>query len=314
MKTKNYKYDVAFAFSKKDEHLATQINELIKYNLNTFLYSKKLEEVNRTNRELKIMKAIGQQCKVVVVLFSKKWGNTPWTRIEEQTIRKRADIEGYSFLLFIPLDDPPITPKYVPKTQIWEDLASSGLKGAAEIIEERIKTFFVDSKEISKIKSEKYLKLNPNIETQKSTLLENLIGLEVASLELNDLFNELKNRKNQIEKNNKELKLGFKQLHKSCTINYKKFSIKFQIENTKIKSHADSKIYFEILQEDVFSHEPNIIAVEIFHFMVNKNGEYGWVKDNDENSFISSKKLAEESINNLLNQSGNVDDSINLKE
>ena len=141
MKIKKYKYDVAFAFSKKDEHLADQINNLIHNKMNTFFYSKKLEEVDRPNRELKIMEAIGKQSKIVVVLFQKRWGHSPWTKIEEQTIRKRASKEGYDFLLFIPLDHPPIAPKYTPKAQIWEDLGNLGIKGAAKIIEARVQGF-----------------------------------------------------------------------------------------------------------------------------------------------------------------------------
>ena len=309
MKNKNYKYDVAFAFLKKDEHLVNQINELVHNKFITFFYSKKLEEMERPNRELKIAEVIGKQSKLVVVFFRKKWGNSPWTKIEELAIRKRSDKEGYDFLLFIPLDDPPMAPKYVPKTQVWEGLADSGIKGAAAIIEERVKSFVDESEEKSNIKSNKSVQKEQNKADQKSPLLGNIIGLEVASLELNDLFSELKIYKDKIEEKDSGLSIIFKQTQKTCNLICGIFSIKFQMQNIKSKVPSDSKLYFEMLQEDASSNEPSIIAVEIYHFEAKMNGEYGWTKDNDEDAFITSKKLAEESINTLLNQAANHNES-----
>ena len=126
MKNDDYKYDVAFAFLKKDEHLANHINYLIQNKLNTYLYSKKHEDVADKVREKTFIEVFGNQSRSVVVLYRNKWGTTPWTRIEEKAIRNRALEEGFNFVLFIPLDDPPTTPKYLPNTRIWESLSQRG--------------------------------------------------------------------------------------------------------------------------------------------------------------------------------------------
>jgi len=73
----------------------------------------------------------------VVVLYRNNWGTTPWTRIEETAIRNRAFDEGYSFVIFVPLDTPPAVPKWLPKTQLWIGLARWGINGAASVIEAR---------------------------------------------------------------------------------------------------------------------------------------------------------------------------------
>jgi len=72
------------------------------------------------------------------VLYRDGWGQTPWTRIEETSIRNRAYEEGYDFVKFIPLDDPPTVPKWLPKTQLWVGLKRWGVTGAASVIEARI--------------------------------------------------------------------------------------------------------------------------------------------------------------------------------
>ena len=72
------------------------------------------------------------------MLFRQGWGESPWTRIEETALRNRAYDEGYDFALFVPTDDRPTVPKYVPKTRIWIGLARFGVNGVASVIDARI--------------------------------------------------------------------------------------------------------------------------------------------------------------------------------
>jgi hypothetical protein len=64
----------------------------------------------------------------------------------------------------------------------------------------------------------------------------------------------------------------------------------------------DLPLYFELQKHDTSSNTLNILAVEEYHFEVKKVGVYGWIKDADNDLFISSKKLAEDSITLLLSQ------------
>jgi len=43
----------------------------------------------------------------------------------------------YGFILFIPLDDQPTVPKWLPKSQLWIGLGRWGLTGAASVIDAR---------------------------------------------------------------------------------------------------------------------------------------------------------------------------------
>ena len=70
--------------------------------------------------------------------FFGRWGESPWTRIEETAIRNRAFEHGYDFVKVIPLDDKPTVPKWLPRTQLWVGLKRWGIAGAASVIEARI--------------------------------------------------------------------------------------------------------------------------------------------------------------------------------
>lgn len=298
-----HKYDIAFSFLEKDEHLANQINDLIKDTYNTFLHSKKFEDSSNTKHEKTFIDVFGKQSKMVVVLFRNKWGTTPWTKIDENTIRNRAFDEDQNFLLFIPLDNPYKIPKYLPKVFIWNDLAKAGIKGAADIIEERIR-LLTDK---SKAESPKHLKTKNEIilqfEVESSKFLESVSGLEIADVELKKLFSALEIEKNKITANDKSIFLSYKRENRICVVEYGEFSIKFYLQPGKNNLHMDSPLYFELQRQAVSSNEPEILGAEIYHFELKKVGVYGWIKNDDGDSFISSKQLAEDSIKLLLSQS-----------
>ena len=136
-----YKYDVAFSFLVQDEPLATQLNHLLQDRFKTFLYSEKQREIAGTDGEKLFHSVFGKESRLVVVFYRLGWGQSPWTRIEETAIRKRAYTHGYGFVSFIPLDDNPSVPEWLPPTQLWLDFKRWGIKGAASVIEYRIREF-----------------------------------------------------------------------------------------------------------------------------------------------------------------------------
>lgn len=297
-----YKYDVAFAFLEKDEPLAIQINDLIKDKLSTFLYSKKLENLSNTKPEKTFIDVFERQSRIIVVLFSYKWGTTPWTAIEEKAIRKRASVEGFDFLLCIPLDNPPETPKYLPQTRIWSGLSKLGVKGAAITIEELLLSLKGGSKPELKTNTKTQIKIKPQFEVESSKFLESVSGLEIAALELKKLFLALETEKNKFQKSDKNFPIIYNKSDRKCTVQYGEFSIMFYSQIEKSNLRMDLPLYFELQKHDTSSNTLNILAVEEYHFEVKKVGVYGWIKDADNDLFISSKKLAEDSITLLLSQ------------
>ena len=302
MRDSDYKYDVAFAFLEKDEPLANQINDLIKDKLNTFLYPKKLEYLPNSKLEKTFIDVFGKQSRTIVVLFSNKWGTTPWTAIEEKAIRNRAAVEGFNFLLFIPLNNPPETPKYLPQTRIWTGLSKLGVKGAAIAIEALVLSLKGGSKPELKTNTKTEIKIEPQFEVESSKFLESVSGLEIAALELKKLFLAIETERNKFQKSDKNFPIIYNKSDRKCTVQYGEFSIMFYSQIEKSNMLVDLPLYFELQKHDSTSNTLNILAVEEYHFEVKKVGEYGWIKNADNDLFFSSKKLAEDSINLLLSQ------------
>jgi hypothetical protein len=149
MNVEAFNYDVAFSFLSADEPLAAQLNDILQDRLRTFLYSKRQGEVAGGDGEEIFNKVFAEQARLVIVLYRKGWGDTPWTRIEQTAIRKRGYEHGYEFAKFIPLDEPPSVPRWLPPTQTWIGLKRYGVEAAAAVIEARVQELGGQPKEES---------------------------------------------------------------------------------------------------------------------------------------------------------------------
>jgi len=110
-----FKYDIAFSFVREDEGLATQLNDLVQDRYRTFLYSKAQEQLAGTDGERTFNAVFGEQARHVAVLLRPEWGQTPWTRIEETSIKNRAYNQN-DFATFIVTAPRTPIPEWLPKT------------------------------------------------------------------------------------------------------------------------------------------------------------------------------------------------------
>ena len=200
MKNTNYKYDIAFTFLEKDEPLVNQINNLLKDKFKTFLNSKKQEYKDDLEREMLLLDVFKKQSRCVIIFYRNKWGTTPYTATEEKAVRTRISEEGNNNLLVISLDNPPVVPKYLSKTQIWTELAQAGINGTAAFIEEQVKALGGGSSEELTLNTVTEIKNEPRFEVESSKFLESVSGLEIAVIELKKLFSALETEKIKLQK------------------------------------------------------------------------------------------------------------------
>ena len=114
----NFEYDVAFSFLQRDEPLAMQLNDRLQDRVKTFIYTEQQKVVAGTDGEEVFHRVFGKEARIAAVLYRQGWGQSRWTRIEETAIRNRGHEHGYTFALFIPLDEPPKVPEWLPARQV----------------------------------------------------------------------------------------------------------------------------------------------------------------------------------------------------
>lgn len=186
-----YKYDVAFSFLGSDENLATELCDKLKDRFDIFLYSKKQEELAGKDGEQKFNSVFESEARIVVVLFRKEWGETPWTRIEQTAIRNRAHDKGYDFTLFIQLEPGVSLPGWMPKNRLWFGLDQYGIGGALSVIEARIQEAGGQTR--PETFEERTTRLNREMETEKArkSFLKSDAGVHSADMEIKILHEQL---------------------------------------------------------------------------------------------------------------------------
>jgi hypothetical protein len=204
----SYEYDVAFSFLSQDEALATEINDLLQDRLKTFLYSKKQEALAGTDGEETFNGVFGEKSRIVVVLYRSGWGKTSWTRVEEKAIRNRAHEHGYDFAIFIPLDEPPIPPKWLPKPRLWVDLKRWGANGAASVIEARVQEHGGKPHEETVVEQAARLERSIKFAERRDEFFNSPEGVSVANQEFEVLDKELQRLVSEI---NNSISLNIKQ-------------------------------------------------------------------------------------------------------
>lgn len=192
MTNSTFKYEVAFSFLAQDEALATQLNDLLQDRMSTFLYSKRQEQLAGTDGEITFNKVFGEEARCIVVLYRKGWGETPWTRIEETAIRGRAYNEGYGFVKFIPLDDSPSVPQWLPPTQIWIGLKRWGIETTAGVIDARVQELGGQPHEESVTDRAARLSRELDFKHQREAFMSSVEGVQGALQSFEELAQEAK--------------------------------------------------------------------------------------------------------------------------
>jgi hypothetical protein len=108
------------SFLAADEPFANQIAARLGPALRTFIYSKRQEQLAGRNGVEEFREVFRRNSHLTVILHREGWGDTPWTRVEEDAIRDRAFAEGWRHLLVVRMDQAVLRP-WIPDTRLYFD-------------------------------------------------------------------------------------------------------------------------------------------------------------------------------------------------
>jgi hypothetical protein len=307
---KKYKYDVAFSFLGKDEELAMQIEELLRHRVKTFIYSRKQSDLVGKDGEKILNQVFGSQSRIVVVLFRKGWGNTPFTRIEETAMKNRAYTEGYDFTLFIPLERPAAIPDWIPKPRIWMDIDRWGIQSAASIIELRIQDAGGQAKEetIEERLASSARKIV--FEEEKKKFFRSEVAVKTANELVDKLYSRLEQVITSLNEKEKDVKLKIVSEARQRAIYSHRFSLIFSWYVAYANTLDGSKFILELWQgifcigrRRSLSIEKPIKIYEIeFNIDQTITGDFVWKELHGRVQSLSNEELISYSLKLLLDE------------
>ncbi len=297
----DFKYDIAISFLADDEQLAVDISERINEKFEVFIYSKRQEKLAGTDGQDYFSKVFNEEARTVMILYRSRWGETPWTRVEETAIKDRWFRNGYEFLLMIPLEDADL-PKWFPKTMLYYDYKSFGLDGLPPVIYSHLKRNGATEKKssldsiISKIDSDKKFKedLEGYIRSQKSA--------DDFILEAHKLFQFIRDKVSEINKRYDKINMALKEERERCIICYDGYELNFYHHQAYSNTSEGSNILFRIykgyhLGYQAPSDKPKQLREEFFELTKDRLGNTVWKSRRVGDTYLSEelidKKLEE---------------------
>lgn len=295
-----FQYDAAFSFLAQDESLAIALNDLLQNRFKTFLYSEKQNVLAGTDGEKTFNRVFGKETRLVVILYRKGWGESPWTRIEETAIRNRAHDHGYDFTILIPLDNSNGVPEWFPKNRIWADIKRWGLEGTAAVIEARIQELGGSAHEETVQERAERLRRSRAFQQERKQFLQSKEGVETASKEFRAFHDELSLQVSEIQQH-LPIQLKTKQGRngqKDPIITGMQYSISICWQYRYNNSLNDSRLLIELwdpyppIPRAVYFHPPHQLAVRELLFDMVSSGEYRWIEKTVDKRAYSSQDLA----------------------
>lgn len=292
-----YKYEVAFSLEKDDKEIARQINDLIKNKFSTFVYFENKETIAAKDGLNLFYSVFNNQSKIVVVLFSEKWGKTDWTTKEEIAIRDRIVKTNWDFIILVKLDKKLIIPDWYPNSHIWVDYADFGNERIANVIENKVKELG------GIVKNESFVEKAKRIADEKENMnkirriLETLNdGIQRANDELRNLFKICRERIEYLEENAKSLYFTIKKdEYDYMQIKAHPYILNIrwwpEFSNSLDGAHLDISIKKRINKGLSFEEHYEDLDSISYVFNINPSWENGWSIDNYNGRFFTSEKL-----------------------
>jgi hypothetical protein len=133
------KHDVALSFLSSDLKIAQKFNRFLRKSLNVFFYPHQQDTLAGPDAMEGMRVAFRRDSRVNVILYGKRWGNTPWTNFEQQAIQDRCmNADGWKRLVVISLEEDGSGPAWVPSSFIVYNLAAFGVEQAIGAIVARV--------------------------------------------------------------------------------------------------------------------------------------------------------------------------------
>jgi hypothetical protein len=84
---KGFKYEVAISFLSSDEMIAQQIADELSDRLEVFIFPEKQKILVGSDGVEKFISVFKNEARLNVIIFRKGWGDTQWTKVEENGIK-----------------------------------------------------------------------------------------------------------------------------------------------------------------------------------------------------------------------------------
>lgn len=184
-------YEVAISFLAQDSSLAENLSGRLKEFCSVFLFTRNQEEMAGTDGLETLAEVFRSKSQLVVILHRQRWGDTPWTRVEAQSIKDRSLEHGWNEILVVKLEKTAENPKGFPSTRIYFDYEVFGFEEMLVVIKATLVRLGSNLRHETVIERAERLAKDDKFRKCRNQLLNSYDGVQKAKQLLNSLFQEI---------------------------------------------------------------------------------------------------------------------------
>lgn len=312
MPIENPKYDVALSFLSKDESIASAVHQKLAEGLEVFFFPRKQDALAGTDGLESMRRPFFDDSRLMVILYRKPWGKTPWTRVEETAIKEACLEHGWQRLFFIVLDSASVLPLWLPQNYVRFNYVDYGLEQAVGAIKARVQENGGQVAPMNAVRRAQILEAEQQFLRDKARMNSD-VGLDKIQDSVQDLFTEIQEQCKQIEGSAIGLRCGASfakgNALQSCAITNGRVGLNISWRQRFANSLDQSGLSIRELNGGIilpdqpssliYVNEPEKLDEKQYSPDLSLAREYGW-KSESEAGFISSRALAERCVIQFL--------------
>jgi hypothetical protein len=302
-------YDVAISFLSADESIAAAVCNRLSEGLKVFFYPRSQEALAGTDG-LESMREpfLPEHSRVVVVFYRDRWGQTPWTGVEEVAIRDRCLTDKFESLFFLMLDNTNVPPGWLPRTHVRFNYAEFGLEQAVGAIKARVKERGGAITPLTPLRrAELYKQEQEYLEDRRDFRSHN--NRSVIDYQTSLLFGRIKTLCIEINSAS-DMELQFFPEHTGvgCHIRTYQVSVTVNLQWSNfdcelVVREFDTRLAVPALGEQPFyaGGQPREKRARRFTPELSRAREYGWIEEGQAATFITGEALADQLLIDFVN-------------
>jgi hypothetical protein len=138
MSDQDFVYDVAISFVNQDLALAQALYDELSKGLKVFFFPRNQEELAGSDGLESMRAPFRTQSRLNLVLYRPRWGNTPWTGVEEIAIKESCLATSFKNIFFFVIEPTIKIPTWLPETHVRFNFADFTLEQAVGAIKARV--------------------------------------------------------------------------------------------------------------------------------------------------------------------------------
>ncbi len=304
-------YDVAISFLYQDLALAQALYAELCKSLTLFFFPRNQEELAGSDGLESMRAPFRSQSRINVVLYRPKWGNTPWTGVEEVAVKESCLATSFKSIFFLVIEPIHELPKWLPETHVRFNLADFTLEQAVGAIKARVQERGGHFKPMTPLRKAESLQIEENYQRDRRQI-NSAEGIRKVFENVGSLFAEITAQLEDVNENGNlsiehQIQLRFGTVEQSCLLGMSRVGMGiYWVQHSNLLDEAAALVIREFNENAIVPkghmrlNQLEVLKDERYNPDVSRTREYVWTPRRNDGGMISSKDLATEVVLQFL--------------